>query len=128
MKSKVLFRWAAWLLILAIAVFTLAPIGLRPVSGAPVNLERFAAFAIIGALFCLGYPRHRLLILVLLIGIVASLEVAQNFISGRHGRLPDAVAKALGALSGTALASIVFRQRWVRRRRPLHATQRLARD
>jgi hypothetical protein len=66
MTPKVFFRWVAWLLVLAIAVFTLAPIEWRPVTKAPDSLERFAAFAAIGAAFCLGYPKRRLYILVLL--------------------------------------------------------------
>ena len=63
-------------------------------------LERFTAFAAIGATFCLGYPKHRLPILVLLLGIVGFLEVAQNYVPGRHGRLPDGLVKASGALLG----------------------------
>jgi hypothetical protein len=54
MTTKVFFRWVAWLLVIAVAVFTLSPIELRPVTAAPANLERFAAFAVIGAAFCLA--------------------------------------------------------------------------
>jgi hypothetical protein len=109
MTPKAFFRWVAWLLVPAIATFTLAPIEFRPVTGAPVSLERFAAFATIGAAFCLGYPRHRLYILVLLVGIVGFLEVAQNVVPGRHGRLPDGMVKAAGALLGAAFAAFVAR-------------------
>jgi hypothetical protein len=106
-----LIRWFAWLLLIAVAIITLVPIGLRPVSGAPVSLERFAAFAAVGAAFCLGYPKHRLQMLVLLIGIVGFLEVAQNYFPSRHGRLPDGLVKASGALLGGAVASLVARRR-----------------
>jgi VanZ family protein len=109
MTPKVFFRWAAWLLVGAIAVFTLAPIQFRPATAAPVSVERFAAFAAIGAAFYLGYPRHRLHVLVLLIGIVGFLEAAQNYVPGRHGRLPDGVVKASGALLGAAFAAFVAR-------------------
>ncbi|MEZ0171244.1 VanZ family protein [Microvirga sp. TS319] len=109
MTPKTFFRWVAWLLILAIAVFTLAPIEFRPVTGAPVNLERFAAFAVIGAALCLGYPKHRVPILVLLLGLVGLLEVAQNHVPGRHGRLPDGLVKASGALLGIAFAMLIER-------------------
>jgi hypothetical protein len=102
MTTKAFFQCAAWLLVLAIAVFTLAPIGLRPISGAPVSLERFAAFAVIGACFGLGYPKHRLAILLVVIGIVGLLELAQNLVPSRHGRLPDGIVKAAGALLGLA--------------------------
>jgi VanZ family protein len=105
------FRWLAWLLVCAIAVFTLAPIGLRPVTAAPVSLERFAAFAAVGVAFCLGYPKHRLHVLVVLIGIVGLLEVAQNHVPGRHGRLPDGIVKASGALLGATFAAFMTRRR-----------------
>ena len=111
MSSRILFRWAAWLLLLAIAVFTLAPIEFRPVTGAPAGLERFFAFAAIGTAFCLGYPKHRLPILVLLVGIVGFLEIAQNIVPGRHGRLPDGMMKASGTLLGAAFATLVVRRK-----------------
>ncbi len=111
MTPKVFFRWVAWLLVLAIAAFTLAPIELRPVTGAPVNLERFAAFAVIGAAFCLGYPKHRLPVLALLLGLAGFLELAQNHVLGRHGRLPDGLVKASGALLGVAFAMLVERHK-----------------
>jgi hypothetical protein len=113
MTPKVFFRWVAWLLVLAVAVFTLAPVEFRPVTGAPVSLERFAAFAVIGAAFCLGYPKHRLPILVLLLGLVGFLEVAQNQVLGRHGRLPDGLVKASGALLGAACVTFAARQKRV---------------
>jgi hypothetical protein len=109
MTPKAFFRWVAWLLVCAIAVFTLAPIQFRPVTAAPVGLERVAAFGAIGATFCLGYPKHRLPILVLLLGIVGLLEVAQNYVPGRHGRLPDGLVKASGALLGAAFAAFISR-------------------
>lgn len=111
MTRKVFFRWVAWLLVLAIAVFTISPIGFRPVTAAPVSLERFAAFTVMGATFCLGYPKQRLHILVLLIGIVGFLEIAQNLVPGRHGRLPDGVVKASGALLGVAFAMLATRHK-----------------
>ena len=78
MTFRMFFRCVAWLLVFAIAVFTLSPIELRPVSAAPVSLERFAAFSAIGAAFCLGYPKHRLPILVLLLGIVGFLRLRKT--------------------------------------------------
>jgi VanZ family protein len=113
MTPKTFFRWAGWLLILAIALFTLSPIELRPTTSAPVSLERFAAFAVIGAFLRLGYPKHRLLILILLIGIIGCLEVAQNFVPGRHGRLPDGLWKASGALFGAVFAAFINRSKHI---------------
>ncbi|QRM35659.1 VanZ family protein [Microvirga sp. VF16] len=107
MTPKTFFRWMAWLLVCAIAIFTLSPIELRPVTAAPVSLERFLAFAVIGAAFCLGYPKHRLHILMLLFGIVGFLEIAQNYVPGRHGRLPEGIVKASGVLLGVAFATFM---------------------
>jgi hypothetical protein len=105
MTAKVFFHSVAWLLVFAVAVFTLSSIELRPITAAPANLERFAAFAVIGAAFCLGYPKHRRSILLLLIGIVGLLEASQNIVTGRHGRPPDGMAKASGALLGAAFVT-----------------------
>jgi hypothetical protein len=111
MMNRVFFRWAAWLLVVAIAVFTLVPIGLRPISGAPVNLERFAAFAVIGICFGLGYPKHRLAIFLVAIGIVGILELTQQLVPSRHGHLPDGIIKAAGVLLGLAAATISTRSK-----------------
>jgi hypothetical protein len=48
MTLRLLSQWLAWLLVLAIAVFTLSPIELRPVTAAPANWERFTTFMAIG--------------------------------------------------------------------------------
>ena len=47
---------AAWLSLLLVVV-TLGPIGLRPMSGLSVHIERFGAFAVVGVIFSLAYPR-----------------------------------------------------------------------
>jgi hypothetical protein len=110
MTIRGFFRWVAWLLVLAVAVFTLSPIELRPVTAAPADFERLAAFALIGGAFFLGYPNHRFSIALLLIGIVGLLEFSQNFVPGRHGRVPDGLVKALGALLGAVVAMIIERE------------------
>ena len=40
-----------------------------------------------------------------------SEEVAQNYAPGRHGRLPDGVVKASGALLGVAFAMLAARHK-----------------
>jgi VanZ family protein len=86
MTVRVFFRWVAWLLVLAIAAF-----GVR-------------------------YPKHRLHILVLLVGLVGLLEVAQNFLPSRHGRLPDEIVKTSGAFLGVALAMFIERRKRVHKK------------
>lgn len=66
----VLLRIAAWLSIPAICAATLGPVGLRPASAAPVDLERFAAFLFVGGLFGMAYPRRNLS-LVLFVVLIA---------------------------------------------------------
>ncbi len=116
MTTTILFRWAAWLLVLAVAVFTLAPIGLRPTTGATAlstQVERLAAFAVIGACFGLGYPKHRVVVILLVIGIVGALEVAQSWVPSRHSRFLDGLVKAAGALFGLAAVMISKREKAV---------------
>jgi len=108
---RTLFRWLAWLLVAAIAYVTLSPIAMRPVTAAPADLERFLAYAAMGLAFCVGYPRHRASILVLVIAITGLLEFGQHLVPGRHGRMHDAVLKAAGAFLGIAAAAVVDRRR-----------------
>lgn len=100
----VICRWVAWPLLAAVVFVTLSPIGLRPATAAPADLERLAAFGILGGMFCLGYPRHRLLVLLLLVAIAGALEALQYLVPTRHGRIHDAAVKALGAAIGVVLA------------------------
>ncbi|WP_157961325.1 VanZ family protein [Microvirga flavescens] len=101
-----LSRLVGWLLIAAVMVFTLAPIGIRPVTAAPADLERFVAFVLIGGAFYIGYPRHHIGFVLLVIGIAGLLEVLQNIVPGRHGHWHDYFVKATGVLIGTLLARL----------------------
>jgi hypothetical protein len=102
-----LFRWAGWLLAAAIVAVTLSPLELRPVTAAPANIERFVAFALAGGALCVGYPRYRLLIVLLVTAMAAGLEVLQHVIPGRHGQFGDLVMKAVGALTGAVVATLI---------------------
>jgi hypothetical protein len=109
MISRQIFQGVAWLLVVAVAVFTLGPVEWRPNTGAPASLERFAGIALITGAFCLGYPRYRLGILVLVIGGIGLLEVAQDIIPGRHGKRVDLAIKVAGALIGGGGAVMIER-------------------
>lgn len=93
----------AWSTLLVIAFATLSPIGLRPHMG-DVSGERFLAFAIVGMLFGMAYPRHLWLVALLVGGTAVGLEVLQHLTPDRHGRVPDAFVKLAGALAGVGLA------------------------
>jgi hypothetical protein len=92
-----LARIAAWLLLATLIFITVAPIEYRPVSAAPVSLERFGAFAFLGLFLALGYPRHRWQVLVATLAAAGALEAMQMLSPSRHGRLADFVVKAAGS-------------------------------
>jgi len=102
-------RPLAWLLLVALIFATLAPIGLRPVSGLPVGLERFGAFAALGFLFACGYPQRRREVLALVILAGAGLEALQLLEATRHGRPGDFFVKAAGGGFGVAAAMVLTR-------------------
>lgn len=99
-----LCRWIAWPALAAVVVVTLSPLAWRPMTGAPAEIERFAAFAVLGAVFCAGYPKHRIVILVLLVAFAGSLEALQQLVPSRHARIYDAIVKAAGAGMGVFVA------------------------
>ncbi len=96
----------AWSMLLAIAFATLSPLDLRPHVG-NVSGERFWAFAAVAFLFGVAYPRHLLWVTIMVGGAAIGLEVLQHLTPDRHGRIPDALIKLAGALSGAGLAYAV---------------------
>src|SRR5437773_404763 len=89
---------AAWALLAFITYATLSPIQARPTLPIPSTVEHFAAFAALGILFCLAYPKHMALACALVFGSAALLEIAQQLTPDRHARLADVLQKlAAGA-------------------------------
>jgi hypothetical protein len=101
-----LARWILWPAVLAIVAITLCPIKFRPML-LPADLERSLAFALLGILLSVAYPKHRILFLLLGIGCAALLETAQHFAQGRHGRLHDFAIKAVGMAAGSLLGAFI---------------------
>jgi hypothetical protein len=104
MSRSFLMRCAAWLALAAVAVVTLSPIGLRPNTAAPADLERLAAFVVLGLAFVLAYPRRWVITVSLLLAAAGLLEIAQHLVPGRHGMPHDFALKAAGAGFGAGLA------------------------
>ncbi len=77
---------------------TLCPIAVRPHISNNSYIEHFSAFAIIGLLFCLTYPRQTFLISVVVLGSTTLLEVMQFLTHDRHGRISDLEFKLAGAI------------------------------
>ena len=101
----------AWLLLLALAIVTVGPIGLRPETGLSPQLERTIGLLIVGFAFGLAYPRKILLVALLLVASTALFELLQNFEPHRHGRWIDLAAKLIGAALGLALGYAASRLR-----------------
>ena len=115
---------AAWASIATIAFATLTKVGfvymvyetLAPIV-AHINIRTYAhfehiiAFAVVGALFCLAYPRRTLVICGGLFVAAALLEVAQTLTPDRHAMIGDAIEKMLGAALGIAAvrAALTYR-------------------
>ena len=117
--TQTLLRATAWILLAAIVVVTLGPIGLRPITDAPGQTERAAAFFIAGLLFALAYPRHVWWAVAFLAVMTIGLEWLQNLRPDRHGREADAIAKFVGAALGISagwLAANAFKSRRTARR------------
>jgi VanZ family protein len=84
---------------------TLSPLGERPVVASP-HFEHFAAFALMGFAFALGYPKRALLVLALATGSAFTLEALQLLTPDRHGRVVDALVKAAGGVCGIGIAHL----------------------
>jgi len=107
---------AAWLLLAFIAFATLSPIQDRPTLPTSSNFEHLAAFALLGVLFCLAYPGHTILAVIIVLGSAALLESMQLLTPDRHGRLLDVVVKmaggGLGIAAGRAILHFKQPSRW----------------
>lgn len=97
--TQTIARIAGWLALAFIAFVTLSPINDRP-SVADAQLEHFAAFVLLGLALVLGYPRRLLLIVALVVGSAFVLEAMQLLTPDRHGRVLDAMVKAVGGICG----------------------------
>jgi VanZ family protein len=94
---------AGWLALAFIAYATLSSINARPVI-AGAQLEHFAAFALAGFAFGLAYPKRLLLVLAIVVGSALALESLQLLTPDRHGRVLDAVVKAVGGICGIGVS------------------------
>ena len=104
---------AAWACLAFIAYATLSPIEARPTLTS-AGLEHFAAFALLGALFCLGYPKHRIFVFAIVFGSAILLELAQLMTPDRHGELIDALQKMAGGTFGILVIVVLRSTKWVK--------------
>ena len=99
---------AAWLALAFIVFATLSPLSERPtIPEAGPQLEHFAAFALMGFAFALGYRNRMLLVIAIVIGSAFTLEALQLLTPDRHGRVLDALVKAAGGMTGIGIGYLV---------------------
>ena len=93
-------RILSYFVFLALAIFTLAPASLRPVTGVEHNFEHFLAFAFARLLFAYsnGIRVHRFVVFAII--FTFALELLQIPLPTRHARFADFVINALGVLMG----------------------------
>jgi VanZ family protein len=107
-KSAPVLAFAAWVAFSFIVYCTLSPLQQRPGFPAPASFEHIAAFAVVGVLFGLAYPRHLILISMLVLGSVLALEMAQLMTPDRHARVHDAIEKITGGIVGIAAGRAIL--------------------
>src|SRR5260370_12605075 len=93
-----LLATAAWTAFALIVFSTISPLSMRPVATADPNIERFAAFALVGLLFGLAYPRRLAVDVSFVVIAAGALETLQFMIRDRHVHMADPRRQApLGA-------------------------------
>jgi VanZ family protein len=101
---------AAWACLVFIAYATLSSIDARPELIAAgfykaffTVAERFGAYAVLGLLFCLAYPRHLNFVCLLVFGSAVILELLQIYVPDRDARVVDVLEKLVGGAAGILL-------------------------
>ena len=113
---------AAWIAALAIAYatlthvgfvysiyFRLAPFLMYPGMRTYAHFEHMIAFALLGVLFGFASPRRPIVVLCIVFGAAALLEILQTMTPDRHGTLIDAVEKMAGGAVGILFGRIAQR-------------------
>jgi hypothetical protein len=104
MGNRRLFRTLAWSLTAVAVFFTFSPVALRSAVSLNSDLERMSVVALITGAFAVGYPKHRRIIIFLIVVLIGLLELLQNVAPGRHGRMHDYFLKAVAAPIGLSVA------------------------
>jgi hypothetical protein len=101
-----ILKIAAWTAFALIVFVTVSPIDMRPVVTADPDIERFAAFALLGLLFGFAYPRRLAVDASFVVIAAGVLEALQLMTRDRHGHIADGLVKAAGGAFGVAVALI----------------------
>lgn len=95
-----LFAAIAWSLWGFVVYATLSPLDARPTVASQTSFEHAAAYAALGLMFCLAYPRHAWSVVTIVIASAALLELVQLLTPDRHARWLDALEKIAGGSIG----------------------------
>src|SRR5215471_17814662 len=106
LRLERLFRLLTWACVVLLAVLSLTPGDYRVRTGAPGNLEHFAAYLGTSLIASLGYSRSLGYRgpAALLCGYAGFLEVGQNWAPGRHADFIDFASSSAGVIAGMLLA------------------------
>src|SRR5262249_2911552 len=104
-------RPLAWLLLAAVAAFTLVPPAWRPVSQFPHSVEHVAVFLLLGIAFARAYPGRPYVFAGAAVVVAGTLEALQLFVPGRHATLKDFAINAAALCAGIAIATLIERLR-----------------
>lgn len=100
-------RALVWLLLGAIVIVTLVPVGMRPRTPWSADGERFVAYLLLGMCFVLAYPRRLRIGIVGIAAAAIGLELLQLLAATRDARLVDALVKVAGGEVGIALGTVL---------------------
>lgn len=99
-------RGLAWVGILAIVFLSVVPADDRPVTGAGQRFEHLTAFALVAAVFAIGYRLSVIRLLLLAFFFCGGIELLQVPLPTRHARISDFVIDLVGAGFAIGLVSV----------------------
>jgi VanZ family protein len=101
----------AWISLAFVTYATLSPLNERPELASLdlfTHLDHYIAYAVVGGVFALAYPRHTFIVCIIVFGSAVLLELAQMLTPDRHARISDAVRKLIGGAIGIAFGRLVI--------------------
>jgi VanZ family protein len=107
--TRLLCRAMVVIMLVSIALLSLVPPTLRPVTAAPHSLEHLLVFAGVGIAFAVAYSVRWWTQARMLVLFAATIETAQLFVPGRHARWSDLAVNVAGACLGIAIAHAASR-------------------
>src|SRR5262249_27553483 len=108
---RLLFRAVGWACVVAIVVVSLLPGDARPDTGLPGQIDHIIAYCGTAGLLGLGYPAAKLRfgMIVMLISVASTLEVAGRWIPGGPPQFIGFAASVAGTSLGMLAAIVVHR-------------------